>query len=145
MNYKILVIPHSAQRYDTVGDYYLRYSQQLEVRISDFTEVLADSSTHAVHAEGVSEAEKYEFLIMMHELVEAFLARQAKISFEEIDGFDTNFEGEGEPGDSLDAPYREQHFIATAFEKELALILNVDWERYNSLVEKFGMKEEKST
>ena len=120
-------IPHSEQRYLTVGDYWETpahgiYPPRREVRVSDM---------------GNSD---YEFLVTIHELIEQHLCKKRGISEESITEFDIAFESnrvEGnvdEPGNSPDAPYYEEHKFATIVEKALAAELKVDWDAYDSTV-----------
>ena len=142
MNYNIHIIPHEAQRNrEAIGDYYLKHAQETSIRISDFTPVTS-SNPFGVNAEQVKEAEDYEFLVMIHELVEAHLVRREGISYDEVDNFDTSYAGEGEPGDSSDAPYNTQHIQASLIEKYLAQILGVDWEKYSRAVDQLSSREQ---
>lgn len=109
-------IPHKAQRYDTVGDYYEK-GNTLHFRISYFKNW------------------RYHFLILIHEIVEKVICMDRHISDAEIDAFDMNYEGE-EPGDDKNAPYYSAHQFATSIEKLVARELNVDWIEYTNAVRK---------
>lgn len=116
-------IPHSNHRYPTVGDYWWSESQsRLEVRVSDF------------------ENADYEFLVAIHELIEAYLAKKRGISEDSITAFDVAFEEArtedsiDEPGDHPDAPYRKEHFFATSIERLVAAELGVDWTVYEAKI-----------
>ena len=115
------VIPHSQHRYETVGDYWY-HGEIEEVRVSDM------------------ENEDYEFLVFIHELIEAHLCRKRGILEETITEFDKKFETvrpEGntdEPGDSPAAPYQKEHQFATKIERQLAEELGVDWDVYGERV-----------
>ena len=120
-------IPHSEQRYPTVGDYWYPEvkgisTPRMEVRISSLNN------------------EDYELLVAIHELVEAHLCRKAGISEEAITAFDKTFEAnrpEGntdEPGNDPTAPYHKEHIFATDIERHLAAILGIDWETYDAAV-----------
>jgi hypothetical protein len=106
--------PHSQQRYNTVGDYV--YSQT-----HDHIGILVSACSEP----------DYEFLIALHEFVEAYLVKRAKISEEEITQFDLAHP-DGEPGEHPQAPYREQHAIATLVERLMAVALQVDWDKYEA-------------
>lgn len=116
------IIPHHEQRYETVGDYWYPQSFRQEVRISDM------------------QNEDYEFLVLIHELIEAHLCRKRGIKEEDIKAFDEAYEAkrqEGdftEPGDSAEAPYRTEHWFATFIEAQIAEELGVDWEEYSNVV-----------
>lgn len=117
LNVVLQTIPHRDQRYPTVGDWTWD-RDTLTIRVSD----LGDW--------------RYEFLVGLHELVEAALCRHRGIPQEAVDAFDMAFEGarpEGdasEPGFASDAPYRQQHTAATGIETLLASLLEVDWNDY---------------
>lgn len=120
---KIEVIPHGSQRYPTVGDYWYQYAQKLQVRISD----LGDPD--------------YEFLVLIHELVESHLCQKRGIPEQSIKEFDMKYEEERdpedkitEPGDSPRAPYRREHQFATKIERIVAQELGVDWAEYSKVV-----------
>jgi hypothetical protein len=149
MNTHIVVIPHSTQRYNTVGDYWMRSGSQMEVRISDFLPVTVNTGDKPYREDeslsAVSLANKYEFLVQMHEMIEAFLCREAGISFADIDDFDMAFTGNGEPGDDENCPYRTQHKIATEIEKQLADAIGVNWDEYGKAVDQLSGVTEQET
>lgn len=123
MDITIKTVPHNTQRYDTVGDWYFTSDcSHLMVIVSSMGNPL------------------YEFLVGMHEQIEALLCLQAGIAEADVTAFDKKFEAnrvEGnfdEPGDDPSAPYYSQHQIATAMEKDLAAKLGVDWEVYDAAV-----------
>lgn len=118
MKIDIRTIPHALQRYNTVGDYWL----DLE-------------TTTLVIAVSILPSVEYEYLIALHEQVEAMLCLFAGVSFAEIDRFDLAWEGAGEPGDDPAAPYHHQHQIATQVERMMADALGVDWSEYVAATE----------
>jgi hypothetical protein len=79
----------------------------------------------------------YEFLVGMHEAIEAVLCQHAGISPDAVDRFDKAYEARrkpgdlSEPGDDPRAPYHHQHQVATSIEKRLAKQLDVDWAAYD--------------
>jgi hypothetical protein len=109
----IEVIPHASQRYDTVGD----WDVGGHITVSDMGN------------------EDYEFLVGLHELVEWYLCRKRGISDEAVTAFDKSYDGPGEPGDALWAPYRAEHKFATFLERQVAMELGVDWNEYDKAVE----------
>lgn len=118
MHIYIDTIPHSSQRYDTCGDWFL-WKDRLDVRVSKLDD------------------EDYEFLIGIHETIEAYLCKRRSIKEQDVTNFDIKFgeEGrDGEPGDAPDAPYRKEHFFATSIERLIAAELGVDWELYDAAV-----------
>ncbi len=115
MDIRIESVPHDAQRYDTAGDYF-QDGDTLRVLISE------------------SGNEKYDHLVMLHELIELTLCKFGGVTIEQIDEWDMTFEGSGEPGDDPKAPYHKQHALATSFERLLASLLGVDWQEYDNAV-----------
>lgn len=120
------VIPHSEQRYNTVGDYWVSDDGTIQVRISELGDY------------------RYEFLVALHELVELLLCKRAKIDFAKIDEFDIAFEAnrvpgdESEPGADPSAPYHREHMLATAIERSAAVMFGVDWDEYDAAVRSRG-------
>jgi hypothetical protein len=100
-----------------VGDYYLGAGEVLKVRISDLGN--AD----------------YEFLVLIHELIEAYLCAKHGISEAQITAFDTEHPELPEPGASPDAPYHQEHEIAGKIEMLLADYLGVDWVKYSDTID----------
>jgi hypothetical protein len=119
----IETIPHGAQRYDTVGDYWTDSDGITQFRVSH----LGDW--------------RMEFLIAIHEQVEKAITRWQGLSENAIDEFDFRFDREkkpcpmNEPGDCFRAPYHDAHIIATAIEALLAQQIGVNWEEYSKKVE----------
>lgn len=117
----VSVIPHEDQNYETVGDYETIDGTML-VRVSDM---------------GNSD---YEFLVAIHELVEAKLCQKRGISDGEITAFDVEFEDKrkpgdiSEPGDDRASPYSNEHCIATAVERLLCASLGLSWRDYEQAV-----------
>jgi hypothetical protein len=120
-NISIRVIPHSAQRYETVGDYF-QEGNTLVIAVSKMSDW------------------RYEMLVAIHELVEVVLCRYARIKNKDIDQFDINFEmhrllgNNDEPGDDPSASYHKQHCIATGVERIMAAVLGVKWKEYENEV-----------
>ena len=113
MNVTIRTIPHDKQRYDTVGDW------QLTNRVGGLLVTVSKMDNW-----------KHEALVGIHELVEAMLCRCSGVTEESVDAFDMAFKGDGEPGDSHEAPYHQEHMVATAVEMVVAGAMNVDWDEY---------------
>lgn len=87
--------------------------------------------------------QRYQWLVLIHEMVEYFLVKHAGISIQSIDEFDKKFEEKRkdrlvdmfeEPGDDREAPYYYQHQAATAVERLCALLLGVSWREYEEAV-----------
>lgn len=128
----IEVVPHHAQRMETVGDYWIDPFGVKHVRVSDMSN------------------EAYEFLVTVHELVEEFLTRRRGLTEPEITAFDEQFERERmdglhsdteEPGFAPDCPYLREHMIATGIEMQLAGIIGLDWQTYEQTVNSLGQDE----
>ena len=118
MHINIQTIPHSEQRYPTVGDWTFDDNGDLTIRISAMPDP------------------KYEFLIAVHELIEAGLCQHARVLQSDVDFFDFHYDGDDEAGDSPEAPYKRQHCIATGVERLLAAELKVDWATYEKDLDK---------
>jgi hypothetical protein len=109
----IHTIPHGSQRYNTVGDWV--FSDE-EKTLTIFVSALSD--------------QKYEFLVALHELVEAYLCQCSGIPGEKVDQFDLGFIDGDEPGDKSDCPYRDQHSIASGIERTISGVLGIGWLDY---------------
>lgn len=115
------VTPHSLQRYATCGDWIISPAG-IEIKVSQMGD--ADS----------------EFLVALHELVEAYLCRKAGITDEAVMSFDIAFEEKrqpgntDEPGDDPAAPYNHEHRIATIVEMIVADAAGVDWKKHEANV-----------
>jgi hypothetical protein len=123
VNIKIKTIPHSEQRYETVGDWWFDDAGDLQIRVSDLHNW------------------KYEALVAFHELAEVLLCKDRGITTEMVDEFDKDYEArrkpgdDSEPGDDPKAPYRREHCFATGVERLLAAALDVSWSEYADAVE----------
>jgi hypothetical protein len=122
MKAQIETVLHSAQVYPTVGDWRYDAAGALRVYVSDMGD------------------ERYEMLVAIHELIEAFLCKQAGIHVAAVDAFDKAYERErhpgdfSEPGDHEEAPYKVQHGIASGVERLLAAHAGIDWRDYERAV-----------
>ena len=116
MNITIVTLPHKAQRYDTGGDWQFDEKGNLLISVSELGNW------------------KREFLVAMHELIEAALCKDVGITTEEVDDFDMAWEehdGIEEPGDDPAAPYYHLHQIALAFEHHLAVALGINFRQHD--------------
>jgi hypothetical protein len=114
---EIQTIPHKEQVYETVGDYRLK-DDTLMIYVSDLSNW------------------KEEILIAIHKLIEYAMVLDIGIPLKEIDKFDMEFKGEGEPGDDENSPYYIEHQRATIVEKLMADWLGVDWKKYDEHIAK---------
>ena len=120
-------IPHSSQRYETVGDWIP--GNPVRILVSSMRD------------------ERYSFLVALHEMIESELCRMNGISDNKVVEFDMNFEKErqarlhsldAEPGDDPRAPYREEHGFATMIERMVARKMGVSWPAYEKAVLALG-------
>ena len=125
MNLNLHTIKHSQQRYPTVGDWIVDNSN-----VPAFTILVSDMRNR-----------DYEFLVMLHEMVEVYLCWKRGIKQEDVDAFDKNYEAKrpegdfSEPGDSKRAPYYREHQFATKLERLMAREMGIAWDTYNNTVE----------
>jgi hypothetical protein len=120
MKINIDFIDAKEQRYPTAGDYWID-ENTLEVRITK---------------QGNRD---YEFMIMIHELIEEYLTRRKGINEQSILEFDLEWEKKKEqglttaeePGAEPDCPYKREHFLATVIEGLLALEMGIDFQTYD--------------
>jgi hypothetical protein len=77
----IETIDHSKQRYPTVGDWQIDKAGNLHIAVSRMSD------------------RRYEFLIGMHEAIEAYFAIHAGVSPEVVDKFDRAYEAKRKTGD----------------------------------------------
>lgn len=106
------VIPHKFQRYDTAGDY-------------------VDTGNGASREIFVSYMgnRDYEFLVMLHELIEQHLCLKRGIPEPVIAAFDMAYEGD-DPGSDPDAPYHKEHEFSNIIESIVAKELGINIEEY---------------
>jgi hypothetical protein len=122
MRIEIKTIPHSQHRYETVGDWEVMPNGKIKIEVSNMGN------------------DDYALLVGIHELVESWLCRKRKIPEDLVNAFDISYEAKrpegdvSEPGDALDAPYRQEHQFATKIERQIAEELGVEWEKYDETV-----------
>lgn len=78
----------------------------------------------------------YNFLVLLHELIESYLCYRRGITDNEVTKWDMDHADEEYPGDMPDAPYHKEHQTATDIESMIATELEVDWIKYEKAVEK---------
>jgi len=123
MNIQIHTIAPEKQRYPTLGDWFhVKLCYQHNGEEADERTVIRVSEMGD---------ERYEFLVAFHELIEMALCRVRGITVAQVDEFDRNFQGEGEPGDEPDCPYHKEHQFASMLERGMAHEMGVDWDEYN--------------
>lgn len=147
MHILIETIPHSEQRYPTVGDWYFRNHECLPSDGEFETDPLVVR---------VSELGDWreELCVAVHELVEVAIAKHRGVKVQDVDHFDMVYEADrnskiesarndehkrllliDEPGDDPKCPIKREHSIATGVERILAAELEVDWMIYEKKVE----------
>jgi len=114
-------LPPEMMRYPTTGDWQWFENGDLLITVTE----------HKKH-------DRSAFLVMLHELVEAFLCKDAGIAEEDVSAFDIAHPDAPEPGDHPDAPYKRQHEIATEVEKIVASALLRDWDDHEEWVQEAG-------
>lgn len=142
------VIPHSEQRYDTIGD----WAWCEDPSTCPFQGNYGDGTLH-IRVSDLGDP-RYSLLVFYHELGEALMCRQEGVTQEQVDKFDMEYEKarenanleaapcgcpfQDEPGDDIHAPYHPYHVAATDAERAMARVLQVSWEDYADAVEKLG-------
>ena len=113
----IKTIPHRKQRLHNsdIADYF-ELSEKTVIAVSD----LGD--------------DRYNLLVMLHEMVELFLITKAGIPIAEIDKWDCAHPKE--MGDHPFAPYHKFHVMATAIERFAAKQLGISWRDYEQTIER---------
>ena len=130
VDFLISQVPHSKQRYETVGDWIP--GRPAEIRVSRMKD------------------QRYVFLVALHEMIEYELCKKNGISDNEVVAFDVNFEAErrrnmhpveAEPGNDPRAPYRNEHDFATMIEMMVAQKLGVKWSAYEKTLMSLAPKK----
>lgn len=125
----IKIIDHQYQRYDTAGDWWIGEDGAWHIVVSDLIDP------------------RFNFLIVIHELVELALCQEHGISQEIVDAFDIGYSGlfRDDPGDDPYAPYHQEHVVASAIETIMAVHLGINWSLYEATIEALpkwtGVKE----
>ena len=122
-------VAHKKQRYPTVGDWYATPNRTGSKEIFEGQALIINVSEELPRKE--------QFLVAIHELIEAFLCECAGVPQEAVDKFDMQFNNDFgiEPGDDSSAPYYRQHQIASGIERMLAAEVGVDWLEYGRHVD----------
>jgi hypothetical protein len=68
-----------------------------------------------------------EYLVAIHEFVEAILCRNSFISTEDVDNWDMDHPELDEPGADVGAPYHDQHMTAEFVERVVCQALGLSW------------------
>ena len=144
MNIDVRIEPHERQTYETCGDYWWQFVRGLDG---------VDLETLEVRVSALGDW-RMETLVAVHEIVEAAILKHHGIPEPAVTAFDIEFEAaragtvkagrfrfrgrwhdqNAEPGDSPEAPYRQEHCFATAVERMLAAALDIRWADYEDRV-----------
>jgi len=127
-NKKIIIEPiaFKKMRYPSVDDYRRDRRGNLVIKVVDFTD------------------SRYYALIALHAFIESLLCEYEGVPETAITKFDKKFEASGktgEPGDEVDAPYKNQHCAAMGFERMFAAMLGVDWKTYEQKIAELFAKK----
>ena len=120
-SFSIRYIPHNLQRYNTCGDWYL------DETVGELVIKVSETGTPA-----------YNFLIAIHELIEATLCIYQGVSGLEVDEWDFNHPDSDDPGSEEGCPYYSQHMVATTIEHMLAIVLRVSWDDYEEDIQRLS-------
>ena len=127
---KTVTMKEMVARYgcESLGDYWRNHPEVINIRSFD------------------TGNNDYNFLIILHEMIEEWLCNKRGIKEPDIQAFDNEFDKkglEGEPGDDPQAPYYKEHQIATIIERIVAYELGIDWNQYEADCEKIFEEPEK--
>lgn len=124
MTIVIETIPHKSQRYPTLGDWQWRDHETLLITVSDTGNW------------------RMNMLIAIHEMVEVVLCKSVGISQEVVDHFDIHeAKDSDDPGDLIEAPYRDQHCFATAVERMMCAAMGISWSFYEGICEQLQQQD----
>lgn len=112
-------IPHHQQRYDDVGDWTVDAHGTRHIRASEMGN------------------RDYEFLVLLHEMIESHLCLAHGVTQEAVDSFDMGYAGH-DPGADRRAPYHDEHKFALSIEKRVAKALGIDWKAYEKRLDECG-------
>jgi hypothetical protein len=113
MDYSIKTIPHEDEKYDTAGNYWFE-DGKTQIRVSNLGN------------------EDYEFLVIVHELIEEHLTRKRGIPESVITEWDINHIDHSDPGSIEGCPYFAEHAFATYIEKHICSKFGIDWNEYDA-------------
>lgn len=129
MNISIETIPHDCQRYPTVGDWQFDPVSSVE-----------GNDTLLINVSSMGNQDS-EFLIALHEMVEAYLCRKAGITDVQVDEWDMSHLESEDPGFIEGCPYKKQHDNALWIESIVATMLKVNWGEHCERVDKLFEEE----
>lgn len=86
----------------------------------------------------------YNFLVLLHALVEQYLCYRHGIKDETVTKYDMEHLDSDDPGNNFDAPYQKEHLVATDVESKVANALGINWVKYEEAISKTVAKWKKS-
>lgn len=110
---RAMVHPAKFMRYQTAGDY-LETATGWHIFVANLPDW------------------RMEACLLVHELVEMILTTHNGIAWQDIDNFDIDNQQLDDPGACPKAPYHKEHLAAEVIEKQLALLLGIEWDKYLS-------------
>jgi hypothetical protein len=113
-------IDHSAQRYNTVGDWYPGPAGWKMVLVSKMSD------------------RRLAKLIAIHELIEMWCCEEDGITSDMVDDWDFNHENYEDEEYWKGCPYRDQHLFAESIERMLADRWGVIWDKYGDVIEEMS-------
>lgn len=118
INIKIKTIPPGNLPYNRVGDWHWE-GEKLFISVNDMGD------------------ERYEWLIAIHEISEAFLCKMNGVTEESIDSFDKTVNGKWTPN----GPGYKEHLISTGIESILAGVTGIIWDKYEEAIQDSNHEE----
>ena len=130
MNINIQVIDDKDHRYPFTGaDWWYEPDGTLQVRVSKLSDW------------------KREFVLALHETIEAVTCKNDGVVGEAVDKFDIEFDkthtSDVNAGDDILAPYMQPHSLATGIERTMCYVLKVPWTPYDNELGAFPSRQEK--
>ena len=113
-------IPHSKQRYETVGDWHYERADD-ELIITVWMSRLQNIN--------------HTILLAMHEITEAYLCWQSGLSPKTVTDWDLQWPTSNDPGALPLCPYREEHQSGELMERMMARLLSIDWLAYEAALD----------
>ncbi len=119
-------IPHKEQEYDTAGNY------------KDF----AGGEVRLLYISDMGNAD-YEFLVLIHELIEQHLCLKRGIPEPVIATYDKQYTGDhpNDPGLDPSAPYHKEHMFSERIEALIGKELGIDIVHYSAALDKLEWSE----
>ena len=113
--------PMNLQRYRDIGDWIIDDGKR-GVTFTIFTGDMKNTD--------------YNFLVMLHEEIEAYLCYRRGIPESEVTAFDKAHGEVASPGDLPEAPYHDEHQVATEIEAIMSAQLDLSWPEYEKAITK---------